>query len=79
MKNKEEKSAKGVKGFLLYNPFQKCHIFRVYDKQNKKEFIDYKIIAEDIEIKINSDFYALIKQNDHYFLDYSKKALKKEN
>jgi hypothetical protein len=73
----KEKSAKGVKGYLLYSPFHKRCIFRVYDKKNKGQFIDYQIIAEDIEIKINSDFYSLMNKDGLYILDYSKKALKR--
>jgi hypothetical protein len=73
----KEKSAKGVKGYLLYSPFDKRHIFRVYDEKNKGQFTDYQIIAEDIEIKINSDYYSLINKDGLYILDYSKKALKR--
>jgi hypothetical protein len=72
----KEKSAKGVKGFLLYSPFDKCHFFRVYNKKNLKKFKDYKIIAEDIEIKLLSNFNSLIEfKNGEKVLDYSEKVL----
>jgi hypothetical protein len=73
----KEKSAKDVKGFLMYSPFHKRHIFRVYDEKNKGNFTDYQILAEDVEIKISSDYYALLSNDNNYILDYSKKALKK--
>jgi len=72
----KEKSAKGVKGFLLYSPFDKCYFFRVYNKKNPKKFKDYRITAEDIEIKLLSDFNSLIEfKNGEKVLDYSQKVL----
>jgi hypothetical protein len=72
----KEKSAKGVKGFLLYSPFDKCHFFRVYNKKNPKKFKDYKIAAEDIEIKLLSNFNSLIEfKNGERVLDYSERVV----
>ena len=73
----KEKPAKGVKGFLLYNPFQKSHFFRVHNKKDPTKFKDYKITAEDVEIKLLSNYNALIEKDDMYCLDYSKKVLGK--
>jgi hypothetical protein len=73
----KEKSAKEVKGFLLYNPFQKCHFFRVYNKKDKRKFTDYQITAEDIEIKILSRFNALIEKDGRHYLDYTSEVLGK--
>ena len=56
-----EQCSKGVKGFLLYSPFHKSHFFRVYEDKDKRQFKDYKITAEDIEIKLLSKFNALIE------------------
>lgn len=76
-KNKnKEKGAKGVTGFLLYSPIHKCHFFRVHSKKNPVKFKDYKITAEDIEIKLLSNFNALIELEDgKNILDYSSKVL----
>lgn len=72
-----EKSAKGVKGFLLYNPFTKKHFFRVYDHKDKSIFTDYDLIAEDIEIELISDFNSLY-EGERNKLDYSSKVLGKK-
>lgn len=66
---KKEKSAKGVKGFLLYSHFNKKYFFRVYKKD--KTFKDYDLCAEDIEIEILDDCIVLINGK----LDYSNKVL----
>lgn len=76
----KEKKAKGVKGFLLYSPYHKSHFFRVYNNKNKGKFKDYKITAEDIEIRLLSDFNSLIEFDDgNNVLDYSSKVVKKTN
>jgi len=73
---KKEKKSKGIKGFLLYNPITKNHFFRVYNKKDPTKFDDYKITAEDIEIKLLSNFNALIELNTgEKILDYSSKVL----
>jgi hypothetical protein len=42
MKKSPEKSAKGVRGFLLYSPVTKDYFFRIYDPADKRKFTDYK-------------------------------------
>jgi hypothetical protein len=75
-----EISAKDVKGFLLYSPFHKSHFFRVYNKKDKRKFKDYKITAEDIEIKLLSKFNALIEfEGGENILDYSSEVVKRNN
>lgn len=74
-----EKSAKGVRGFLLYSPISKDYFFRVYDKVNKSNFVDYKLSAEDIEIEIVSKWNALVTKEGKQCLDYSSEALGKSN
>ena len=72
----KEKSAKGVKGFLLYNPFTKNHFFRIHNSKNPTKFKDYKITAEDIEIKLLSNFNSLVEfENGEKILDYSSEVL----
>jgi len=74
----KEKSAKGVRGFLLYNPFTKSHFFRIHNQKNPAKFKDYKITAEDIEIKLLSNFNSLIEfENGDKILDYSSEVLGK--
>lgn len=73
---KKEKKSKGIKGFLLYNPITKKHFFRVYNKKDPTKFKDYKLTAEDIEIKLLSNFNALIELNTgEKILDYTSKVL----
>lgn len=75
-KRNKEKGAKGVRGFLLYNPFTKNHFFRVHNKKDPLKFKDYKITAEDIEIKLLSNFNALIElDGGENILDYSSEIL----
>lgn len=73
----KEKSAKGVKGFLLYSPLTKDYFFRVYNKKDPSKFKDYKLTAEDIHIELLSDCNALIEKQGKRYLDYSKKVLGK--
>ena len=76
----KEKKAKGTKGFLLYSPYHKSHFFRVYSNKNKGKFKDYKITAEDIEIRLLSDLNSLIEFEDgKHILDYSSKVVKRVN
>lgn len=78
-KIKGEKPAKGVKGFLLYSPLTRTHFFRIHNKKDPTKFKDYTITAEDIEIKLLSNFNALIElDTGENILDYSAKALGKD-
>jgi hypothetical protein len=74
-----EKNAEGVRGFLLYNPFDRKYFFRVYDEHDKRKFTDYKLCAEDIEVTIEAGGLALyesdVVQNR---LDWSSEALGKD-
>ena len=75
-KSKKEKKAKGIKGYLLYSPITQKHFFRVYNKKDPTKFKDYKITAEDIEIKLLSNFNALIEfDTGEKILDYTSKIL----
>jgi hypothetical protein len=59
-----ETPAKGVRGFLLYNPFSERHFFRIYDPNDKSKFKDYRLAAEDVEIEILSGQVALYDYKD---------------
>lgn len=75
-KRKKEKKAEGIKGYLLYSPATQNHFFRVYNKKDPTKFKDYKITAEDIEIKLLSNFNALIElDTGEKILDYTAKVL----
>ena len=73
---KKEKKAKGIKGYLLYSPVTQTHFFRVHNKKDPTKFKDYKITAEDIEIKLLSNFNALIEfDTGGKILDYTSEVL----
>lgn len=60
----EERSAKGVKGHLLYDHHKEEYFFRVYDQPpvvgQPASWTDYKLAAEAIEIIINDSAIALV-------------------
>ena len=74
-----EKPAKGIHGFLLYSPFTKNYFFRVYDPENKREFTDYELVIEDLEIEILSNDACLYEGGKENKLDYSSKVLGRTN
>lgn len=78
----EQQPANGVKGFLLHNPVDHKHFFRVYDPQYKSEFKDYRLGAEDIEIEIVDTHIVLRSVSkidpDMGVVDYSDAVLGRE-
>jgi len=72
-----EKTAKGTKGFILYSPFTKRYFFRVY--KNDGEFVDYDINCEEIEVELISEWNSLYTNPTKNTLDWSSKALGKDN
>ena len=72
------KPAKGAKGHLLYNPFTGEFFFRIYNEQDRSQFIDYDLCCEDIEIEIVSDDLVLHDHGTHGKLDWSPKVLGRE-
>jgi hypothetical protein len=70
--NYQEKPAKGKRGFLLYSPIRKEYFFRVYDGKN---FTDYNLLAEEIEIKLLDSWVSLYESEENNKLDFSTKAL----
>lgn len=50
--------AKGIRGFLIYDPHWQMHVFRVYSK-DRKTFTDYRLGAEDIEVELLSNYNCL--------------------
>lgn len=71
-----EKSAKGIRGYLLYNPFTHQHFFRIYNED--KTFVDYDVCAEDIAIQILDDGISLYQSEDRNRLDWSSRVLGKK-
>lgn len=65
----KEISAKGTKGYFL--SLKNGYVFRVYKGKN---FVDYKIHAEEINVEILSDYYSFYEENNERFLDFSSKA-----
>ena len=70
-----EKPAKNHKGFLLYNPYKKTYFFRIYEGKN---FTDYDLFAEEIEIQILGNWTSLYTSEEKNKLDFSSKALGKK-
>jgi hypothetical protein len=69
-----ETNAKGTKGYFL--SLKNGYVFRVYEGKN---FVDYKIRAEEINVEILSDYYSFYEENNEKFLDFSSKALGKDH
>lgn len=65
----KEINAKGTKGYFL--SLKNGYVFRVYEGKN---FFDYKIHAEEINVEILSDYYSFYEENNERFLDFSSKA-----
>lgn len=75
----KEISGKGVKGFILYNPFDKKFFFRVYNEADQTQFTDYRIAADEIEVELQEDYISLYEGEDgKNKLDYSSKVLGKK-
>jgi len=66
--------AKGIRGFLLYSPATQSFIFRVYESEDKRQFTDYDICVDDLEIEI-LDQFAELHKGERNKIDYSKKVL----
>jgi len=72
-----EQPAKGVKGFFLYNPFTERHFFRVYDPDNKRQYKDYVVSAEDIEVEILAGGLSLYHDGKSGRLDWASRYLRR--
>lgn len=71
-----ERSANKVRGYLLYSPVENGFIFRVYTDTNRREFKDYKIRHQDLEIEIvdnYSSFYDEKTKDCDGYIDYPSK------
>lgn len=69
----KEKNAEGVEGFFLYHPFKKDYFFRVYDEEDKTKYIDYKILAEEVKVKVIGNYLSLHEDESGNRLDYASK------
>jgi hypothetical protein len=69
-----EKNANGTKGFLMWSPKAQDFVFRVYNKD--KTFTDYRILCEELELTINSDYYSLFSTENRNYIDFSTKVTK---
>lgn len=59
-----ETPATGIRGILIYLPFQKGqgegrYVFRVYDAEDKRKFIDYEMNIDDLQIEIYGNYSSL--------------------
>jgi hypothetical protein len=71
-----EKKAEGTKGYILQG-LNKDYFFRIYKEDGT--FFDYDIHCEEIEIEILSGWVSLYESDDKNILDWSSKALGKDN
>jgi hypothetical protein len=74
----KEKSAKGIKGHLLYSPFGNERViryfFRIY--HDNGDFTDYDIKAEEIEVTLDGKWISLYESDGgNHYLDWSSKTL----
>jgi len=67
-----EKNASGTKGFLMWSPKAQDFVFRVYNRD--KTFTDYRILCEELELTINSDYYSLFSTENRKYIDFSTKS-----
>ena len=70
----KEINAKDKTGYLLWQPIEQRHCFRIYHGDS---FTDYDINAEEIGIKIVGDWVSLYESENYNKLDFSSKALGK--
>lgn len=70
--NYKEKSAKNVKGVLLYSPVKQRYFFRIY---NGDTFKDYDLLAEEVWLTLVGDWVSLYESEERNVLDFSSKAL----
>jgi hypothetical protein len=73
-----EKSAKGVRGFLLYDPSTGLRFFRVYgekDQTGRKSYTDYSLCAEDIEVTVEAKNLSLYEGEEKNRLGWSSNYL----
>jgi hypothetical protein len=77
----KEKPTKGVRGFILYSPFDKKggrYFFRIY--HSEEQFMDYDIRAEEIEVELDGEWLSLYEsENGQNYLDWSSKAIGRPN
>ncbi len=73
-----EKPAQGVKGFILWSPLTEDYFFRIYDPVNKRNFTDYELHSQEIEVEILGNYLSLYEGEDHNSLDFTSKVLGKK-
>lgn len=75
-----ERSANKVRGYLLATLDGEL-VFRVYTSADRKEFKDYKIRHQDLEVEIVDNYSSFFdEKTDDYdgFLDYPSRLLEKK-
>ena len=70
------KPANGVEGFLLQSGVDGTWSFRVYETEDKRQFTDYELFHQDLQITIDSDEMAsFYDDGENQWLDYSPQVL----
>lgn len=71
-----EECAKDITGVFLYNPIKDKYWFRIYNQQNRREYKDYRLGANDIEVTILAGGLSLFRCGvEKNYLDWSSKYL----
>jgi hypothetical protein len=68
------KPAKGVKGFIMHGVDMYgtvFYFFRVYDKDDVRNFVDYDILHYDLEVEILEPDAMLYRSEFGDYVDYS--------
>jgi hypothetical protein len=60
-----ETPGRGIHGFLLNLSNDGTFVFRVYDPRDKRNYKDYKLRVDNLEIEICSDYYSLFEDEAH--------------
>jgi|APSaa5957512576_1039674.scaffolds.fasta_scaffold01691_2 hypothetical protein len=75
-KYKNERSADGVNGILIFSMFDNKPLFRIYDKKYEDGFKDFEIFHDDVSITINdplASFYDIDEETS--ILDHPSQVL----
>ena len=70
-------NAAGAKGFLIRDAIDHKWYFRVYEAEDKSNFVDYALRHLDLQVRISSDEMAAFYQDEdgNAWLDYSPEVL----
>lgn len=71
----KEKSAKGLKGFIMFDPIRKDTFFRVYHNVQTHDFTDYTLYNHAFKVEIIDDDAMIKHISGEEVIDYSDQTL----